>query len=127
TPAALQPGPRGRGGVALEHLGADLAGRDLAQRDDRELVAVGLDERRGAGAELARAVGRRQRELEAIGDSLEAIVDGNSGHGFPGGQGLARSASITLASSRRAVSKSLLIIAYWNSPACASSSRAFSS
>ena len=35
------------GGVALrlQHLGADLAGGDLAQRDDGRLVAVGLDQR----------------------------------------------------------------------------------
>ena len=31
--------------------------------------------------ELARAVGRGERELEAVGDELEAIVNGDAGHG----------------------------------------------
>src|SRR5882672_4347556 len=76
---------RGRGsGVALEDFGADLAGRDLAQSDDGGLVAVRLDQRARARAELARAVGRRQRELEAVRNSLQAIVDGDPGHGALG-------------------------------------------
>ena len=58
TPVALQPQCRSgwKGGVALEHFGADLSGGDLAQRDHGGLVAVGLDQRRGARAKLARAV-----------------------------------------------------------------------
>src|SRR5438105_10912633 len=76
----LESGTR-RHGVSLQHFGADLAGGDLAQRDHRRLVAVRLDERRGAGAELARAIGGGQRELEAVGDSLQAIVDGDASHG----------------------------------------------
>src|SRR5437867_8816792 len=89
--------------VALEHFGADLAGGDLAQRDHGRLVAVGLDQRRGAGAELARAISGGERELEAVGDPLETVVDGDAGHGWIPVQGLARSAWISLASSRRAV------------------------
>ena len=71
---------RGGVGVALQHLDADLAGGDLAQRDDGGLVAVGLDQRRRAGADLARAIGRGERELEAVGDALQAVVDGDAGH-----------------------------------------------
>src|SRR5256885_7593172 len=117
----LQARRAGWRGVSLQDLVADLAGRDLAQRDDGRLVAVGLDERRGAGAKLARAIGRSERQLEAVRHSLQAIVDGDTSHTVRF-QDLARSRSMMLASSRRAVSKSLLIIAYLNSPACASSS-----
>jgi len=49
---------RGRGRILLQYFGADLAGGDLAQRDHGRFVAVRLDQRRGAGAELARAVSR---------------------------------------------------------------------
>src|SRR5205814_492016 len=77
----LQPGGSGRRSVALEDFGADLTGSDLAQRDDRGLVAVRLDQRTGAGAELARAIGRRQRQLEAVGNAFQAVVDGDAGHG----------------------------------------------
>src|SRR5436190_1980893 len=80
TPRELQARRRRRGGVALEDFGADLAGGDLAQGDHGRLVAIRLDQRARAGAELARAVSRGQRELEAVGNSLQAIVDGDSGH-----------------------------------------------
>src|SRR5256885_4762148 len=76
----LQARGAGRRGVPLQDLVADLAGRDLAQRDDGRLVAVGLDERRGAGAKLARAIGRSERQLEAVRHSLQAIVDGDTSH-----------------------------------------------
>src|SRR4051812_14499498 len=69
-----------RRGIFLQHLGADFSRCDLAQGDDRGLVAVGLDHGRGAGAELARAVGRGEGEVEAVADALQAIVDGDSGH-----------------------------------------------
>ena len=79
TPLFLQ-GRRGwRRRVALQHFGADLAGRDLAQRDHGRLVAVRLDQRRGAGAELSRAIRRGESELEAVADALEAVVNGDSG------------------------------------------------
>src|SRR5438105_11365555 len=38
----------------------------------RSFVAVRLDQGRSAGAQLARAVSRRQRELEAVGNSLRS-------------------------------------------------------
>ena len=50
------------------------------KREHGRLVAHVLEQRRAALRELARAVGRDQRELETVGDALEAIVYGDSGH-----------------------------------------------
>src|SRR3954471_4912664 len=73
-----------RRGIFLQDLGADFSRRDLAQRDDRGLVAVGLDHGRGAGAELAGAIVCCEGKLKAVADALQAIVDGDAGHGtFP--------------------------------------------
>ena len=52
----------------------------------RSAMTVGLSrsastQRRGPGADLARAVGRRERELEAVGDLGETVFDGDAGHG----------------------------------------------
>src|SRR6267378_6509119 len=55
---------------AVQVFDPDFARRDFAQRDDRRLVARGLDVRRAALGELARAVRGRERQLEAVGDSL---------------------------------------------------------
>src|SRR5438105_8641093 len=73
----------GRCRVLLEDFGAYFARRDLAQGDHGGLVAVGLHHRRGAGAELARAISRGEREMKAVADAFEAIVDGDAGHGSP--------------------------------------------
>ena len=51
-----------------QHLEADLAGGDLAQRGDAGLV-LGLDLRRVALAQHARAVGRGEHQLEAVRES----------------------------------------------------------
>src|SRR5713101_9302954 len=66
---------------AVQVFHAHLARRDFAQCDDRRLVARGLDERRAALGELARAIRGRERQLEAVGDSLYTIFDGDSCHG----------------------------------------------
>src|SRR5947207_15165913 len=87
TPAMLPTRVARRRGVAVQVLGAHLAGGDFAQRDHGGLVAVGVDQGRRPGAELARAVSRRQRELEAVRNSLQAIVDGDAGHGISSGSG----------------------------------------
>ena len=55
----------------LQHLDADLAGGELAQRDHRGFVAIGIDHRRSARGELARTVGGGQRELFGIGVPTE--------------------------------------------------------
>src|SRR5262245_3616317 len=125
---------RRRERVALEDFVADLAGRDLAQRDHGGLVLVRLDQRRCAGAELARPVSRCERQLESVRKSLQAVFNGNACHVLsllqfgvmdPAQRALrARSARITSSMRFRASSKSLLIIAYWNSSAWLSSSRA---
>src|SRR6185436_15685007 len=81
TPRFLQGRNAGRHGAALENFGADLAGGNLAQRNHRGLVAVRLDQRARTGAELARAIGCGQRELKTVGNSLQAIVDGDARHG----------------------------------------------
>src|SRR5258706_15834386 len=59
---------------------ADLARGDFAQRNDRRLVARGLDVRRAALRKLAGAGGSRERQLETVGGSLEAIFDGDACH-----------------------------------------------
>src|SRR6476620_2221491 len=119
---------RGRGGVFFQYLGANFSRRDLAQRDHRRLVAVGLDHGRGAGAELAGAVGRGEGEMEAVVDAFQAIVDCDSGHvTFPEIQLLRRRSRTMRSSSALAVSKSLLIIRYSKSPACAISACALAS
>src|SRR5512141_1723080 len=64
-----------------QELDAHLAGGDLAQGDDRGLVPIGLDQRRGAGRDLAGAIGGGERELETVGDLVEAVVARDSGHG----------------------------------------------
>ena len=71
--------------------------------------------------ELPSAIGGRQRQLEAVGDVLQAIVDGNTGHNYSfmlNNSGCrarcrvmpSRVARTTAARSSRACSKSLLII-----------------
>src|SRR5687767_3729244 len=65
----------------VQQLVADLARGDLAQRDHGGLVLVRLDQRRGPERDLARAVGGREGELEAIGEGLDAVVDSDAGHG----------------------------------------------
>ena len=54
----------GQGGANVT-LEPDLAGRDLSQRDDGRLVALGLDQRRGAGGQLTGAAGGEDAEGEA--------------------------------------------------------------
>src|SRR4029453_12428602 len=69
----------------FQHVDADLAGGDLAQRGDAGLV-LGLDLGRVALAQHARAIGRGEHELEAVRDLDEAVFAGDAGHGcFPSG------------------------------------------
>ncbi|HAJ12323.1 MAG TPA: hypothetical protein DCM06_07145 [Comamonadaceae bacterium] len=63
----------------LEHLEADLAGSDFAQRRDGGLV-LAFDLRGMALAEHAGTVGGGQHQLEAVGDLLQAIFDGDACH-----------------------------------------------
>src|SRR3954447_12048131 len=63
----------------LQHFDTDLAGSDLAQRDDRGLVAA-FDLRRVTLSELTRAIGCGKREFETVRDLFEAVFDGNAGH-----------------------------------------------
>src|SRR3989442_693176 len=67
---SVRHGPRSPGVDAVQVFHADLARCDFAQCDDRRLVARGLDVRRAALGELARAVRGRERQLEAVGDFL---------------------------------------------------------
>src|SRR5205814_8140001 len=62
-----------------QHLDADLAGGDFAQRGDTGLV-LALDLGRVALAQHARAVGRGQHELKTVGDLVQAVFDGDAGH-----------------------------------------------
>ena len=54
--------------------------RDLAQRDDRVLVVVAIDRQLLAAADVAGALRGQQDELEAVGDLLDAIFDGDARH-----------------------------------------------
>ena len=53
---------------------------DLAQRHDRVLVVVAIDGQFLAAAEVAGALGGQQDQLEAVGDLLDAIFDGDARH-----------------------------------------------
>src|SRR6185436_478918 len=64
----------------VQYLCPVLAGGELAQRDDGGLVAVRLQHRLSAVGDLARAVGRRERHVEAVRNDSQAIVDGNACH-----------------------------------------------
>src|SRR5574342_1217709 len=107
TAAMLTPSLKGEGDSprvhAVQVFDADFARGDFAQGDDRGLVARGFDVRRAALGDLARAVRRRERELEPVGDFLQAIFYGDAGHGssasltkrvehFRASRGLARNA-----------------------------------
>ena len=52
----------------LEHLEADVAGRDLAQRQHGRLVVLPVERGLGAVGELAGALGGDQHQLEQVGD-----------------------------------------------------------
>src|SRR5713226_7579425 len=83
---ALERGPRQGGSRsprvdAVQVLHADLSRGDLAQCDYRGFVARGLDVRGAALGELTGAVGGRERQLEAVGDSFQTIFDGDACHG----------------------------------------------
>src|SRR5438270_107795 len=70
-------------GDLFQHIDADLAGRDLAQRRDAGLV-LGLHLGCMTLAQHARAIRRREHELEAIGNLGEAVFDSDAGHGESG-------------------------------------------
>ncbi len=53
---------------------------DFAQRDDRVLVVVAVERQFLAAAEVARALGGEQHQLEAVGNLLDAIFDGDARH-----------------------------------------------
>src|SRR5215831_3148234 len=63
-----------------QHFDADLARRDLAQRDHGRLVAIGLQQRLRSGANLPGAVSRRERKLEAVGNLRQCVFDGDASH-----------------------------------------------
>ena len=64
-----------------QHLDANLSGGDFAQRNDRRLVAVAIDQRLRAGADLTRTIGGGERELETVGYLDQTIFDRDAGHG----------------------------------------------
>jgi hypothetical protein len=63
----------------LQHFHPDLAGGDLAQRDDGRLVAA-LDLRRMTLSKLTCAIGRRERQLETVRDLFKTVFYGDAGH-----------------------------------------------
>src|SRR5512138_338690 len=69
-------------GVPDRAVEADLAGGDLAEREDRRLVLRVRLQRARAGHELARPLRREQHEGEAVVDQREAVFDGDASHGF---------------------------------------------
>ena len=54
---------------------------DLAQRDDGVLVVVGRDSDGAAVRDGAGAMRRQKDQFEAVGDLIDAIFDGDAGHG----------------------------------------------
>jgi hypothetical protein len=82
-PRFCLPGLEDRRGRSrrVQQLAPDLAAGDFAQRDHGGLVLVGLDHGRRAEGDLACAVGRREGELEAVRQELDAVVDSDAGHG----------------------------------------------
>ena len=63
-----------------EHLHTHMAGRDFAQRGDSVFVTAAFELGGRTLRELPRAIGRCQRELETVGNFLQTIFDGDSGH-----------------------------------------------
>ena len=61
-------------------LGLDRLVGDLAQRDDRVLVAVAIDGEVGAARNLARALGREQDQIEPVRDLVDTIFNRNARH-----------------------------------------------
>ena len=64
-----------------QHLGRDVARGDLAQRQHRGLVVVDRHGGFGAIGQAARALRGQQHQLEQVIDVLQAVFDGDSGHG----------------------------------------------
>src|SRR3546814_4718023 len=64
----------------LQILGTNRLLGDLAQRDDGVLVAVAIDGQFRAARDFARAVRGKQNQVEAVGNLVDAILDGNAGH-----------------------------------------------
>src|SRR5690606_14309873 len=65
----------------LKLLGAHGLLGDLAQRNDGVLVAVAIDGQLRAPRNLAGSVRREQDQIETVGHFVDAIFDGNAGHG----------------------------------------------
>jgi hypothetical protein len=66
--------------VIHRHVERDLPLCDLAQRGHGGLVA-GVDLGRGALRQLTSTIGRSQGELKAVGDFVQTIFNGDTGHG----------------------------------------------
>ena len=64
----------------LELVGTHRLLGDLAQRDDRVLVAVAVERQVGAPRNLARALCGEQHQVETVGDLVDAIFDGHACH-----------------------------------------------
>ena len=56
---------------------------DFAQRDHRVLVVVPINGKRGARRNIPCTLGSRHDEIESIGYSEDAILNGNAGHSGP--------------------------------------------
>src|SRR6185312_2385660 len=71
----------GRGLGLAEHVERDVAGGDLAQRDDGRLVVFPADGGLGSVGQPTSALGRQDDELKEVIDVLQAVFDSNAGHG----------------------------------------------
>ena len=69
----------GRSGSS-EDLETDVARGDLAQGQHRGLVVLPVQGGLGATGRLRGAPRRHQHQLEQVGNVLQAILDGNTGH-----------------------------------------------
>lgn len=57
-----------------------MAGGDFTQGDDSRFMAAGFHEGGGTGGDLAGTISGGQRQVEAIGNTIQAVIYGNAGH-----------------------------------------------
>ena len=65
----------------VQHVPGDEAGGDFPQGDDRGLVVLPVQQRLGAVGHAAGALGGHHDQLEQVRDVLQAVFDGDAGHG----------------------------------------------
>ena len=70
-----------------------LLGGEFAEGNDGCLVVVAIDHEVGTLRDIARAVSGKEHEVEAVRDLVDAVFNGNAGHGAPRKSGKSRGVS----------------------------------